>query len=443
MTTTPRLAVVLGLVLVGCAPSIGELQRPVATSVEQRLGTRIDPGAVQRLLGKPLDRAAAIQIALAHSPRLAAALDELGIAGGALGEALGLGATEIDVAYRFGSPREVELDAVQNVLGLITSARRRAAAHAGIEAAQAEATAATLRLAARVDIAFSDLLAAQQELELRHTAFEAADAAATLRERMHAAGNTTDLAQARDRDAREQARVDLGRAEADVELRRERLNALLGLSGGETAWTATGRLAELPERAPSLDALETTAVRASLDLAAGRARATGAANEAADLRLRAWLPELGVGVSIHDDGDTTVGPLVRIGLPLFDWKSGERARARAAERRASHELSATAVELRAAARAARITALATYAEARHLQTVVLPLRQQIVDETLLHYNAMNADPFELIVARRELVDAGHQYLDALRRFTNAMSTVTALERGVAVDDRSPDVGHAP
>ena len=65
---------------------------------------------------------------------------------------------------------------------------------------------------------------------------------------------------------------------------------------------------------------------------------------------------------------------------------------------------------------------------------MLPLRQQIVDETLLHYNAMDADPFQLIVARRELVDAGHQYLDALRRYWNGMTATTALTRGVTLEE---------
>ena len=170
--------------------------------------------------------------------------------------------------------RELEVDVVQSVLGLITSDRRRAAAEGDIDAARATATAETLRLAARVEIAFIDLLAAQQALELRRHAFDAADAAATVRERMHAAGNTTDLAQARDRDAREQARIDVGRAEATIEMRREALNALLGLTGEQTKWTATGALADLPAAAPVLDQLEANAVAASLDLAAGRARAT-------------------------------------------------------------------------------------------------------------------------------------------------------------------------
>ena len=67
---------------------------------------------------------------------------------------------------------------------------------------------------------------------------------------------------------------------------------------------------------------------------------------------------------------------------------------------------------------------------------MLPLRQQIVDETLRHYNAMDADPFALIAARQGQVDAAHQYLDAVRRHWNAMAEVTALSRGVMLDPPS-------
>ncbi|HZJ70546.1 MAG TPA: TolC family protein [Planctomycetota bacterium] len=196
----------------------------------------------------------------------------------------------------------------------------------------------------------------------------------------------------------------------------------------------TGRLPDVPAAAPALDDLETAAVTTSLELASARADVAAAANRAADSRLRAWLPHLGVGIAVlqHDD-ERQLGPAVRIGIPLLDWSSGPRARTRADQQRAEHVLAATAVELRATARAARITALASYAEARHLRDVVLPLRQQIVDETLKHYNAMDADPFALISARQALVDAGHQYVEALRRYAHAMTQVTALRRGVAVE----------
>ena len=414
-----------------------ELRAPVDDVIAKELGVR-DRVDVAALLAKPLDEAAAVRVALAESPRLAAALDDLGIAGGELASALGIGPLELDGMFRFGTgTHEFEVDAIQGVLGLVTAPRRRAAAHADLAAARATAAAAAIALAARVEIAFHDLIAAQQAVELRRTAFEAADAAASLRERMYAAGNTTELALARDRDAREQTRIDLARTQADVEARRERLNALLGLSGDQTNWTATGNLADPPADPPALDDLEPAAVAASLELQAGRAHSEAAANRLGAARVQAVLPELGVGASaIELDGKLEIGPAIRLGLPLFDQRAGDRSRAAAAASRADHELAAVAIELRARARAVRVAALEAYGEARHLHDVVLPLRQQIVQQTLLHYNAMDADPFQLIVARRELADAGQQYLDALRRFANAMSEVAALRRG---ESMRPDV----
>ncbi len=427
------------IALCACVPSRSELRAPVDAELAHRLGAPVDlaaPNVVVALLARPIDTAAAVKIALANNERLAAALDRLGIAGGDLAAALSPGPVQVDVQLRFGSVgHEYEFDAIQDILGLVALPRRRAAARAELAAARAEAAALAIRIAAKVEIAFCDLLAAQQDVELRRTAFDAADAAATVRERMYAAGNTTELARARDRDAREQARIDLARAEADVEVRRERVNALLGLTGEQTKWTAAGALADLPPAAPALDDLEATAVGASLELAAGRAGVDAAANRAGAARVTAWLPELGVGASAIDrDGNTEVGPAIRIGLPLFDQRAGQRARTAAELSRAEHELSADAIELRAGARAARIGALAMYQEARHLREVVLPLRQQIVDETLLHYNAMDADPFQLIAARRELAAAGHEYLDALRRYWSAIAVVTALRRGAQLPE---------
>ncbi len=106
-----------------------------------------------------------------------------------------------------------------------------------------------------------------------------------------------------------------------------------------------------------------------------------------------------------------------------------RARANAELRRSRNEATATAVEVRARARAVRQRVLGAYAEAKHLRDVVLPQRQRIVDETLAHYNAMNASTFELLSARRDLVDAGRQYIDAMRMFWRASGDARALSRG--------------
>lgn len=438
-------AIVLILALGACGPTAAELRGPVSRDIAR--ATKIDAATeaqIDELLGKPIDRDVAVRIAVANSPRLRAAMADLGIAAGELQLAtLGgaLGATHVDASYRSAGDgaREYELDVVQDVVGLITLPRARAAANATLAATRATAIATAIRLVARTEIAFRDVIAAVQMVELRRTAFEAADAAATLRERMFTSGGTSPLAQARERAAREQARIDLAQAEANVEQRRETLNSLLGLSGSRTKWTATGMLPDAPADAPSLDDIEGAAVAVSLDLVAARARAEGAVNRAGVERVRSVLPDFGVGVALVDDDDghgnahTGIGPAVRIGIPLFDPRRGARTQANAQAARAELELTAIAVELRADARAARIAALAAYQQARHIREVVLPLRQQVVDETLKHYNAMDADPFQLVDARRELANAGQAYLDALVRYHAAMSRITALRAGAMLE----------
>jgi cobalt-zinc-cadmium efflux system outer membrane protein len=436
-------AVAVSLALAACAPSASELRAPVDRELAARIGVPVtvatqDRHVVDGLLAKPLDIDAAVRVALANNARLAAAFDQLGIAGGAVAAALAPGPMQVDVLTRHGGgSTEIEIDAIQPILSLVIGGRARAAARAELAAERANAAAVTIRLAAHVEIAMHDLYAALQEVELQRTAYAAADAAATVRERMFDAGNTTELARARDRDAREQARIELANAEAIVGAVHTRVDALLGVRRSE--WQTTGALADLPGAPPGLDDLETAAVEASLELSRDREHSDAARDRLADERIRSWLPSLGLGISIIDrDYNFEIGPALQIGLPLFDWRSGPRARASAELARADHHLDAVQTELVANARATRVTALAAYAEAHRLHDVVLPLRQQIVDETLRHYNAMDADPFELIVARRELVAAGRQYLDALRRYANAMSEVAALRRGALLEEDPRD-----
>ena len=69
---------------------------------------------------------------------------------------------------------------------------------------------------------------------------------------------------------------------------------------------------------------------------------------------------------------------------------------------------------------------------------VLVHAQEIVFELL---SALDVDAWEGAPALanlytwllRQLVEAGQQYLDALRRYWNAMTEVTALRRGVAIE----------
>ncbi|MBA3541765.1 MAG: TolC family protein [Deltaproteobacteria bacterium] len=444
-----KLAVLVAVA--GCVSSRGATCGPVDRELARRLGVRASwgdarvPAAIEALLQQPLDRESAIKIALAKNRRLQAQFDQLGIAASEVAAATVLAPLAVDLEYEValdGGGSEVEVDVIQDILGLIQMPQRRGVARADLAAARARAVAATIDLVARVEGAYVDMVAAQQELELRESAFDAASASAEIVERMHAAGNAPDLALVRERDQREQTRIDVARAQLMIEQRREVMNEVLGLSGRDTQWTTTNRLPGLPATAPALDDIERDAVAASLDLAALRSDAEAASGRIGLARFRTVLPSLGIGVAAsRDAGEWNVGPALSIGLPIFNQQQGPRARANAELSRARNEATATATELRARARATRQRVLASYAEARHRADVVLPLRQRIVSETLKQYNAMNASTFELLSSRRDLVEGGRQYIDALRRFWRASADARALVRGAmrasAVDEPAP------
>lgn len=434
---------VLALILAaGCVPSRTSVFGPVDREIERRVGVgamwhesadpRV-PSAVASFLQKPLDRDSVVRIALATNRRLQAQYDQLGIAASDIAAATVLSPLEVDLETKVsldGDVHEVEIDVTQDILDLIQLPQRRDVARAGLEAARARAVAATVELVARAERAYLDVVAAQQDLELRQTAFDAAAASADIAERQFAAGNIAEVALIRERDQREQTRIELGRAQVEAEARREPLNDVLGLTGESTKWTIASRLAELPADMPALDTLERDAIANSLDVAALRSEAEAAAGRLGIARLRSWLPELGVGVAAdHANGEWDAGPAISLGIPLFNQQQGPRARANAELRRSRNEAIATAVELRARARGVRQRVLGAYAEARHLRDVVLPQRQRLVNETLKQYNAMNASTFELLSARRDLVDAGRQYIDAMRRFWRASVDARALARG--------------
>lgn len=432
---------IASLVFTSCVPSRSAVFGPVGHDVQRRLGVAAEWGAdpraeaeIGKLLAHPLELEGAVRIAVLRNQRLQVRYDELGIAASEIADATVLPPAELDLDYKravSGSGGETELTVAQDLLSLIQIGQRRGAANAELDAARARAVAATVELAAQVEIAFYDHIAAKQDLELVQTAFDAAVASAELVERQHAAGNATDLALAREQGQREHARVEVGRAQQLVADTRARLGTLLGLGADARGWTAAGRLPAVPKTPPALDGLGRLADRASLDAAALRAEADAAAARRRHATVRAFVPAFGAGVAAtrRDDEGWEVGPAIRVGIPLFDQQQGARARARAQERRAATELAAARAELAAEVQAARARVLAAFAEAHQLGDVVLPLRRRVLDQTVLHYNAMDATPFELLIARRDMVDVGRQLIDAQRRYWTAVAQARALERG--------------
>ena len=74
----------------------------------------------------------------------------------------------------------------------------------------------------------------------------------------------------------------------------------------------------------------------------------------------------------------------------------------------------------------------------------MPLRERIVSETQLAYNAMTVGVFELLQAKREQIHAGRAYVEALRSYWTAQAEVDQLLAGrlpAGWDENPPMVDH--
>jgi outer membrane protein, heavy metal efflux system len=105
------------------------------------------------------------------------------------------------------------------------------------------------------------------------------------------------------------------------------------------------------------------------------------------------------------------------------------ATAQAGLRRARQLYAATAVEVRAEARAAAIRLRAARERANYIRRVVLPLRQRIVEQSQLQYNAMQIGVFPLLQARQQQVQAAADYIRALRDYWLARAQVEQVVNG--------------
>ncbi len=445
-TTRTSLAIIAILGLSACArmqPGLGF--DDVRQSIADRTGNRIhwDSGspqdheahaAIDSLLERELKPDAAVQIALLNNRSLQAVYEELNIAqadlvqAGLLKNPIFGGEVRWDTG---GGGTAVVLDVSQNFLSLFTLPLRRGRATAVFEAAKLRVTSAVLDLAGETREAYIDLVAAEQLRELRATILESMSASADLAHRLYDAGNIPGLDVSNERAAAEAARFDLAAAEADIVQRREVLNERMGLWGDLTAWTTPTRLPPVPSDNPAADDIESRAVEANLGLAADRRAIEIAARDLRIAKPFALLGETDVGIAAERelDGGWSVGPSVSVPIPLFDQGQASVGKARAELRQAAQRYYAAAVTLRARARAAHASMQSARDRADYTAQVLLPLREQIVHETLLQYNAMQIGGFQLLQARRDQAEGGARYVESLRDYWLARARLEQILAG--------------
>jgi outer membrane protein, heavy metal efflux system len=358
---------------------------------------------------------------------------ELGVAQADLIQAGLLANPVFDGAVFFpiaGGPATLDLSVAMSFLDIFYRPLRTRVAAARFEEAKLQVTGAVLDFAATVRAAFYRHQANEQMLELLETIVQALAVSFDVTERLYAAGNITDLDRARERALFEEAKVQLRAAEVAVRQSRAQLNTVMGLWGPEAGWQIDSRLPDVPAEPLAVEELERQALRQSLDLASARQRLIVGGEQLGVSRATLLIPESSLGAGAErEEGEWKVGPTIEVPIPLLNLGQGRIGRAVAELRRAQQEYYALGVRLRSTARALEERLQGADDRARYYRDILLPLRERIVRETQLQYNAMQLGVFDLLRAREQQIQAALAYVETLLDYWLARTELEQLLSG--------------
>jgi cobalt-zinc-cadmium efflux system outer membrane protein len=433
----------VAMALAGCATTSPEAGfDDVARTIEARSGAIVvwnrGSGAdaavaarVDNLLGRELSVDSAVQIALLNNSALQARYEALGIAQADLVEAGLLKNPVFDASLRWpdrGGPN-VELAVAAGFLDVLFIPAKKKIAAAQLEQAKREVGGAVLALAAEVRAAVYELEGARQMLGLRESMVAAAASSADVAMRMRQAGNISALDQDSEQAMYEQAALEQMRARAQVQQARERLAALMGMSGRE--FKVADHLPDIPAGDSPLEALLRRALAERLDVGAAREHVRGLGGSLGLSKAARLLSggEIGVDSERETSGQRVTGPTFSLPIPLFDFGQASVARAQARLRQARAELAALMMQVRSEVRQAHARLIAARERAERYVAVVLPLQRRIVDQSQLHYNGMLLGFIQLIQAKQNQINTEGDYVEALRDYWIARSDLERAAGG--------------
>jgi outer membrane protein TolC len=392
---------------------------------------------VAELLGHPLSAEDAVQIALLNNRMLQGAFEELGISEADLVQAGRLPNPRFDLRHAGAAGQyDVEETLSLNVLSLLTMPYARNIEKQRFAQTQRAAVLRVAQLAQDTREAYYAAVAARAARGYRLKVRAAAETGATLAQRMVAAGNWTRLDQARERNFYIDADQGLTHATLAEAAAREKLIAVMGLSG-ENSGTLNLQLEEvlptLPASLENLPDVESALLQNRLDLQLMRLRMD-------ELQRRLKLTRGTRFVNVLDAGATRVqqgsrdapyerGYTITLEVPIFDSGAARVKRSEAIYAQAVDRFTQAAIEARSQIRLAYANYQSSFELAKQQRDEVLPLRNTTAQENLLRYNAAQISIFELLSGAREQAAGFDDYIQRLRDFWVAKSQLDAALLG--------------
>jgi len=405
--------------------------RPIASVDEQRALA----AEVERLLAAPLSADDAVRIGVLHSPGFQALLQDSAAAMAAAVQS-GRPLNPTFAFERMVRGGEVEIGRLLSlqVLNLLTWPSRAQLAELRVEQRQITLAGDIVGRAAEVRKAWVEAVAARQTLAYWRDVLSAAEAGAELARRMQGVGNFSRLQRAREQAFYAETAMQVARAERANLAAREALVRLLGLDRAQAArLQVPARLPDLPPAPREPVAVTQAMLEQRLDVQAAQRALEHVERVGGLTRVDSVLGELEFGIARNS---ATGEPLQRgfelkLPIPVFDAGDARRAESGAATRAAVERLRQTLVDAHSQTAEAYGAYRTAHDLARHFRDEIVPLRQTILDESLLRYNGMLIGVFELLASAREQVGAVIQAIDAQRAYWVAEATLQNILIGRA------------
>ncbi len=248
------------------------------------------------------------------------------------------------------------------------------------------------------------------------------------------------------------ARVDVVKAETDlaqsendlfandraIATARASLNRILGRAGGAPLETTT--TLEVPGPIAAIESLEKVAEASRPEISTILAQQQGA-KTATKLAGEFWLPDVNLSVTRNaaDGTPSTFTTAAGFSVPLFFWQH-QRGEVAAAKHR-EEELAANLADIRAQVsldvQTAYTNASTSLRQAAFIRDHLLPQAQEVFRIASVSYGLGGSSALDLLDAKRTLLAAESQYVDALGAANDALA---ALELAIGAPLPQPPAG---
>ncbi len=399
-------------------------QAEVKALVEKQTGYHVSTSdhksEIERLLNEPLSEDAAVKIAILNSPLVKAQLSSLGISEADMREAGILRNPTVTFSSRTskeeGAKRNNEIEVKQDVLDVLFWPLRKNQAGTRFKAAQYDAAQNVVNLVKAVRLDYFEWLAAVHKRQIAQDYFKAQEAALEISRREKEAGNINTLQFAGTQAVFQKSKIEWLKTQQEVETSKQHLRVDLGLKTDQSFMEEAVEMPDLPKENLVLVDLEKQMLDHRLNLAMKR-QEIKALEQSLTLASLGFLPETQVGYDqeTETDGNKLKGIVVEGQVPIFNRKQAQRQNSKASIETAKHQLDAMEQQALSDVRM-DYQNIMTSRQLVGVYKESVTVYQQMIKETLYHYNYMLTDVFHLLQAKQAALEAQEGYVDALKGY---------------------------